>query len=73
MVFFYISYILGPRYSTDATRIFAATPPWMTLKNAKHFMRFALASYGWPMVCYMNCCTGPYRLIKKSTCCGCFR
>ncbi|XP_059622372.1 diacylglycerol lipase-beta-like isoform X2 [Phlebotomus argentipes] len=63
----------GPRYSTDLARIFATAPPWMTLKNARHFMRFALASYGWPLVCYMHCCTGPYRLIKKSICCACFR
>lgn len=64
---------LGPRYSSDILRVFATSPPWMTLKNARHFKRFAMASYGWPMVCYMHCCTGPFRLIKKSTCCACFR
>ncbi|XP_055703840.1 diacylglycerol lipase-beta-like isoform X2 [Phlebotomus papatasi] len=63
----------GPRYSTDLARIFATAPAWMTLKNARHYMQFALASYGWPLVCYMHCCSGPYRLIKKSICCACFR
>uniref|UniRef100_A0A336MWK3 sn-1-specific diacylglycerol lipase n=2 Tax=Culicoides sonorensis TaxID=179676 RepID=A0A336MWK3_CULSO len=63
----------GPRYSTDVTRIFATAPQWMTIRNARHFLRMALASYGWPMVCYLHCCTGPYNLIKKSTCCACFR
>ncbi|XP_039446380.1 diacylglycerol lipase-beta-like isoform X1 [Culex pipiens pallens] len=63
----------GPRYSTDITRVFATSPAWMTIKNARHFLRFALAAYGWPMVCYMHCCTGPYRLIPKMTCCACFR
>lgn len=63
----------GPRYSSDASRVFATTPLWMTLANAKHFMAFAMASYGWPLVCYMHCCTGPARLLKLSTCCACFR
>lgn len=65
--------IIGPRYSTDASRVFATSPQWMSLKNAKHFMKYAMASYGWPLVCYMHCCTGPFRLIKMSTCCACFR
>lgn len=63
----------GPRYSTDITRVFATAPQWMTIKNARHFLRMALASYGWPMVCYLHCCTGPVNLIKQSTCCACFR
>lgn len=63
----------GPRYSTDLARVFATTPSWMTLKNAQHYVRFAIASYGWPFVCYMHCCTGPFKLIRKSTCCACFR
>lgn len=32
----------GPRYSTDFSRVFATSPSWMTLKNAHHFLRFAL-------------------------------
>lgn len=45
----------------------------MTLKNAKHFMAFAMAAYGWPLVCYMHCCTAPFRLARLGTCCACFR
>lgn len=63
----------GPRYSTDLARVFATTPSWMTLKNAQHYVRFAIASYGWPFVCYMHCCTGPFKLMRKSMCCACFR
>ena len=62
-----------PRYSTDLSKVFATTPSWMNLKSAHHFLRFALASYGWPMVCYIKCCAGGLQLIKKSTCCPCFR
>lgn len=63
----------GPRYHTDSTRLFATSPHWMTLTNARHVLRFALASYGWPMVCYLKCCTGLFSLIRNSTCCACFR
>jgi sn1-specific diacylglycerol lipase len=40
----------GPRYSTDMMRLFATTPSWMTIPNARHMLRFAVASYGWPIV-----------------------
>lgn len=63
----------GPRYSTDMSRLFATSPSWMTLANARHMLRFALASYGWPMVCYLKCCSGCFRLLKNITCCGCCR
>lgn len=63
----------GPRYSSDITRVFATSPAWMTIQNARHFLRMALASYGWPMVCYLHCCSGPVNLIKRATCCACFR
>lgn len=63
----------GPRYSTDMSRLFATSPAWMTIPNARHMLRFALASYGWPMVCYLKCCSGCFTLLKKVTCCGCCR
>ena len=60
-------------YSQDLKLVFEdSSPPWMNLKNAQHFLRFAIASYGWPLMCYIkNFC--PIQLIKKSTCCPCFR
>lgn len=61
----------GPRYSTDMSRLFATSPPWMTIPNARHMLRFALASYGWPMLCYLKCCSGCFKLLKSATCCGC--
>jgi sn1-specific diacylglycerol lipase len=63
----------GPRYSTELPRVFATSPQWMTLKNARHFLRFALASYGWPLVYWVHCYTAPFRLLKQATCCACFR
>lgn len=59
-------------YSQDIQHVFANSPLWMNLKNAQHFLRFAVASYGWPLICYLKCCC-PVQLIKKSTCCPCFR
>lgn len=66
-----LSDIPCPRYSTDLTRIFnSQCPPWMTLKNAQHFLRFAVCSYGWPMLCAISparaCCGIP----RKVTCCA---
>lgn len=61
----------GPRYMTDTSRLFATSPPWMTIPNARHMLRFALASYGWPMVCYLKCCSGCFKLLKNVKCCGC--
>lgn len=63
-----------PRYSSDLARVFnAACPPWMTLKNAQHFLRFAVSSYGWPMVCAITPCRGFCGLMRKATCCACMR
>lgn len=59
-------------YSQDIKHVFANSPSWMNLKNAQHFLRFAMAPYGWPLICYLKCCC-PVQLIKKSTCCPCFR
>ena len=63
----------GPRYTTDMTRLFATSPPWMTVANARYMLRFALSSYGWPMVCYLKCCSGCFKLLRNATCCGCCR
>lgn len=63
----------GPRYFTETNRMFTSSPAWMTIVNARHMLRFALASYGWPMLCYLKCCKGCFKLFKNVTCCGCFR
>ncbi|XP_026465455.1 sn1-specific diacylglycerol lipase beta-like [Ctenocephalides felis] len=62
-----------PQYTTDMLRIFSTCPSWMNMHMAKHFMRFSMATYGWPFVMYTHCCTGLYRLMRKATCCACFR
>lgn len=63
----------APKYSSDLTRIFSTQPQWMTLRNAQHFLRFAVSSYGWPMVCAIAPCRGWFGMLKKVTCCMCFR
>lgn len=60
-----------PRYSTDLSRVFnTQCPSWMTLKNAQHYLRFAVSSYGWPMVCAIAPCRACCGLIRKVTCCA---
>ncbi|CAO1340078.1 unnamed protein product [Diamesa serratosioi] len=59
-------------YSQDLQYVFENSPSWMNLKNAQHFLRFAIASYGWPLICYIKCCC-PFQLIKRATCCPCFK
>ncbi|CAH0555976.1 unnamed protein product [Brassicogethes aeneus] len=62
-----------PKYSCDLTRVFSVAPRWMNLENARHFLCLSIAAYGWPFVMYRYCGTGLFRLMKKATCCSCFR
>lgn len=64
----------SPRYSSDLSRVFnTQCPSWMTLRNAQHFLRFAVSSYGWPMVCAISPCRGCFGVMRKSVCCACVR
>lgn len=36
---------------------------WMTLTQASAFMKYALASYGWPFFVYDNQVSGPFKLL----------
>lgn len=53
------------------------TPPaqqfWMTMEMACHFMKYAYASYGWPLYVYVNCCAGLYHLWNQIRCMSCCR
>ncbi|XP_058804009.1 diacylglycerol lipase-beta-like [Phymastichus coffea] len=62
-----------PQYDTDAVRIFANSPDWMSLEWAHHYMQLSIASYGWLFVIYRQCCTGCFHLLKEMTCCACWR
>ncbi|CRL00123.1 CLUMA_CG013403, isoform A [Clunio marinus] len=63
-----------PGYSSDLPKVFnSQCPSWMTLKNAQHFLRFAVSSYGWPMVCAIAPCKGCFGMIRKIKCCACMR
>ncbi|CAH1398562.1 unnamed protein product [Nezara viridula] len=61
------------KYTTDVKEAFCNMPEWMNLEKAEHYMRFALSSYGCPMMMFLHCVTGTFKLIANSTCCACFR
>ncbi|XP_022693646.1 sn1-specific diacylglycerol lipase beta-like isoform X1 [Varroa jacobsoni] len=50
-----------------------AASPWMTPRNALHFMRFAWGSYGWPTFMLTHACTGLCTLWSGLRCCSCIR
>jgi sn1-specific diacylglycerol lipase len=63
-----------PRYSSDLSRIFnTQCPSWMTLRNAQHFLKFAVSSYGWQMSCLFAPCTSLYGILKRVKCCAKYR
>jgi len=63
-----------PKYSSDLTRVFGSQcPQWMNLRNAQHFLRFAVSSYGWPMICAISPCKSCCGLTRRLRCCVCFR
>ena len=35
---------------------------WMNVQTSAHYMKFALANYGWPMYMFMNLFTGACKL-----------
>ncbi|KAF4528250.1 hypothetical protein B566_EDAN014408 [Ephemera danica] len=46
---------------------------WMKLSNARHYLRLSMAAYGWPLVMYLHCFTGFFRMLPYMACCGCLR
>jgi hypothetical protein len=46
---------------------------WMKLSIARHYLKLSMAAYGWPLVMYLHCFTGCFRLIPYMSCCGCLR
>ncbi|KAK3867731.1 hypothetical protein Pcinc_026825 [Petrolisthes cinctipes] len=48
-------------------------PEWMKVGSAYHFMKFALASYGWPWFVYGHICSSTCKLWPFITCCSCCR
>ncbi|KAK7068206.1 hypothetical protein SK128_005996 [Halocaridina rubra] len=48
-------------------------PEWMKIGSAYHFMKFAMASYGWPWFMYGRFCRASCYLWKYLHCCACFR
>lgn len=48
-------------------------PEWMKVGSAYHFMKFAMASYGWPWFMYRNICQGCCSLKAHLQCCSCCR
>ncbi|XP_065334856.1 diacylglycerol lipase-beta-like isoform X2 [Cloeon dipterum] len=64
--------ISAPLNLDEETRIIGA-PDWMKLSTAKHYLKFSMAAYGWPLVMYLHCFTGLFRLLPYMSCCGCIR
>ncbi|XP_076176575.1 diacylglycerol lipase-beta isoform X2 [Ptiloglossa arizonensis] len=60
-------------YTSDVSAIISDAPSWMSLENALHYIKLAIACYGWLFVLYKNICTGQLHIIQNLTCCACFR
>ncbi|XP_047740991.1 uncharacterized protein LOC125179343 [Hyalella azteca] len=72
------SYV-SPREQKDTPQSYVSPPtsciapppqPWMTVANAQHYMRFALASYGWPWYMYGRIFTTFGSLWPHLVCCA---
>ncbi|XP_060067139.1 diacylglycerol lipase-beta-like [Ylistrum balloti] len=50
-------------------------PPqdWMTIRNMSHYMKYAMASYGWPLFIFANLSLGLCKLCGQCRCCACAR
>ncbi|KAL0842179.1 hypothetical protein ABMA28_014345 [Loxostege sticticalis] len=59
-------------YTTDLRKIFADTPPWMTIEEAHHYLKYATAAYGGLYVLYRYYCAGFCFLLPYLRCC-CWR
>ncbi|XP_021375697.1 sn1-specific diacylglycerol lipase beta-like isoform X2 [Mizuhopecten yessoensis] len=46
---------------------------WMTIKNMSHYMKYAMASYGWPLFVFANLSLGLCKLCGQCRCCACAR
>ncbi|XP_041362272.1 diacylglycerol lipase-beta-like isoform X2 [Gigantopelta aegis] len=46
---------------------------WMNIKLMSYYMKFALASYGWPFYIYSNMMTGICKVATRCRCCACVR
>lgn len=45
--------------------------PWMTTELMHHYMKFAMASYGWPAFMFTHLMTGVCQLWSQCKCCSC--
>ncbi|XP_069123504.1 diacylglycerol lipase-beta-like isoform X2 [Argopecten irradians] len=46
---------------------------WMNIKNMSHYMKYAMASYGWPLFVFANLSLGLCKLCGECRCCACAR
>ncbi|XP_053974447.1 diacylglycerol lipase-beta-like isoform X1 [Hylaeus volcanicus] len=68
-----LNLVISPQYTNDISALMADAPSWMSLKDALHYLKLSIASYGWMFSIYMHACTGYFRLLHNLTCCMCFR
>ncbi|KAK3601848.1 hypothetical protein CHS0354_041771 [Potamilus streckersoni] len=57
--------LLGGQTQTDIPK------PWMTIRNMTHYMKYAMASYGWPLYIFSHLATGACHLWSQCRCCSC--
>lgn len=62
---------------TSSNELGSQVAPWMTIDRAARVMKYALASYGWPLYSLMNmpfgcclCCSQPKYVLNRHICSG---
>ncbi|KAL5018349.1 hypothetical protein ScPMuIL_004071 [Solemya velum] len=69
----------SPKDKTDNTSLkqlmsasdSAVPESWMTTQQMTHYMKYAMASYGWPLYMFTHLTTGICHLWSKCRCCAC--
>ncbi|XP_053393222.1 diacylglycerol lipase-beta-like isoform X2 [Mercenaria mercenaria] len=54
-----------PEPSTSTTQGITTPKPWMTIEMMAHYMKFAMASYGWPLYIFTHLMTGTCQLSSQ--------
>ncbi|XP_052783636.1 diacylglycerol lipase-beta-like isoform X1 [Mya arenaria] len=57
--------------SIPSSSSYPAPKHWMTVPLMCHYMKFAMASYGWPLYVFTHLLTGACRLWPQCRCCTC--
>lgn len=61
----------SPELRTVSDSSLPTPKPWMTTDLMHHYMKFAMASYGWPLFIFTHLVTGACQLWSQCKCCSC--